>query len=148
MLVFASRSVQFPLVRSLGSIMIVEPDQDIAEHIFFLLRDVGIEVAGIVGSAEEAIGLVESKPDLDLVLMAYPLDGATNMLESVQAIRRLLGRAIPVIFIGERRHAANVIFKARHCRYVSTPLQDLDLVAEILKCLQRDMGEPDSNDMW
>ncbi|WP_449246602.1 PAS domain S-box protein [Desulfarculus baarsii] len=79
-----------------ASLLIVEDEFIVAQHLRASLESMGYEVAGLADSAAEAVELAERlRPDL--VLMDIFLAGPSDGIEAAMTIRRRLGR--PVVFL-------------------------------------------------
>jgi len=74
-------------------VVIVEDEVIIADELEWRVSQEGFVVAGIVGSGEEAVALVERESP-DLVLMDIQLQGEMNGIEAARLIRKKCGTAI------------------------------------------------------
>ncbi len=79
-----------------AKILVVEDEKITAEHIKLGLESATYEVAGLVGSGESAVKIVEEQP-VDLVLMDIHLKGEMDGIDAAEVIRERFG--IPVIFL-------------------------------------------------
>ncbi len=78
------------------TILVVEDEAIIAEHIAILLRNMGYGVVGIVASGEDSVNLAEQTHP-DLVLMDIMLQGEMDGVEAAEKIRDRL--EIPVVYL-------------------------------------------------
>src|SRR5882757_7766071 len=105
-----------------GHILIVEDEAVNAAMIEHQLIKLGYGVAGITGSGEEAIALME-KCRPDLVLMDIGLEGQMDGVEAANVIRRRF--EIPVIYLTTNSDEAT-IERARSTEahgYLHKPIQ-------------------------
>lgn len=75
-------------------ILVVEDEYLVAEHIAFMLEDMGYEVVGPVPTIEEAIALIASEA-LDCVLLDANLDGKS----SAPIAAELASRSVPFVVV-------------------------------------------------
>lgn len=75
-------------------ILVVEDEYLVAEHIAFMLEDMGYEVVGPVPTIEEAIALIASEA-LDCVLLDANLDGKS----SAPIAAELAARSVPFVVV-------------------------------------------------
>lgn len=111
-------------------ILIVTPDISGARNLEARLAAFGCEVAGIVGSGEEAIGMVaEAEPDL--VLMGTTLGAEMSGLEAAEELRRL--HPVPIVFMIAEADRARLeqAGLAEQYGYVVTPFTDRELRVNI-----------------
>jgi len=88
-----------PDPRPLASVLVVENEQLLAQHVSNVLRHSGFAVAGIVATGLDALEQIEHA-NPDLVLMDISLDGE---LDGVDVGRRLAEtRATPIVYLTGR----------------------------------------------
>jgi DNA-binding NarL/FixJ family response regulator len=88
-----------PYARPLASVLVVENEQLVAQHVSNVLRRGGFAVAGIVATGLDALEQVEHA-NPDLVVMDISLDGE---LDGVDVGRRLAEtRATPIVYLTGR----------------------------------------------
>lgn len=107
-------------------LLVVEDDMIIGAKIVLLLTSLGYEVTGVVARGEEALQHAEANRP-DIVLLDVQLRGATDGIETAQALHEL--GAIPVIFVTANTDEATFNrAKATHpYAFIGKPINNLDL---------------------
>jgi len=118
------------------SILIVEDEAIVAADLAGMLRRLGYEISGTLGSGEEAVSLArEHCPDL--VLMDIRLAGAMDGVEAAELIRRDCD--LPVIFLTAHSDQAT-LERAKLTEpfgYLLKPFEELSLKTHIEMALYR-----------
>jgi DNA-binding NarL/FixJ family response regulator len=85
--------------------LIVEDNALIALSLEHVLTDIGMTVAGIAATADEAVRLYKLR-DPDLVVMDLRLSGSGDGVDAAQAIHAL--KPVPIIFITGSNDRASI----------------------------------------
>jgi signal transduction histidine kinase len=116
-------------------LLIAEDESLIAEELEVRMGRMGLEVVGIVSSAEEAID-VAARELPDLVLMDVRLKGAMDGIEAASIIRKL---SVPVVFLTAHSDEATIgrAKLADPFGYVLKPFNERDLRVAIEMALHK-----------
>ncbi len=119
-----------------SKILIVEDELVVAADLEDHLRDLGFEIVGTAGTAEQALALA-ARERPELILMDIQLQGKSEGIETADAIRRKWD--IPVVFLTAYTNE-DIMRKARAAGaygFLSKPFRVEDLKATILIALQQ-----------
>ena len=127
--------------QSLGTIIVIEDDRNIAELVSLYLANVGFRVL-IAGNARQGIDLIEAERPV-LVLMDIGLPGPVDGLEASRQIRKT--NSVPIIVITARGDEADRILglELGADDYVTKPFSPRELVARVKSVLRRTEGIKD-----
>lgn len=117
-------------------VLVVENDPDMRQALTFILNGWGMEV--------EAVGAVDPARDAavrmapDLLLTDYRLDGGETGIETILALRRDLGRALPALIVSaESAEAIRCEVGGLPVEILEKPVGEHDLRRAILSALGR-----------
>jgi PAS domain S-box-containing protein len=110
-------------------LLLVEDDPAVRAATKLLLRSAGYQ-AFAAGSESEALGYVDSNPDLGLVVADFHLAAGETGLQVIASVRARLGRAVPAVLVtGDTSSAVHVAAEDRHLRIASKPIHADQLLA-------------------
>jgi CheY-like chemotaxis protein len=87
------------------TILIVEDEGLVANHIASMLTKAGYGVAGIAASSEEVFAMIKERPP-DLILMDIHIDGLMDGIETAEKVLEDL--VIPIIYLSAFSDALTV----------------------------------------
>jgi len=119
------------------SILIVEDEVDIREMVGYNLSKEGYEIVG-VGSGEEALALVDSRP-FDVVLLDLMLPGVDGLSVCREVKQHPNGRSTAIIIISAKRDETDIVvgLKLGADDYITKPFSPRLLTARIEAVLRR-----------
>jgi two-component system CheB/CheR fusion protein len=122
-----------------GSILIIEDDPEVREHLELFLREEGYDAAGVVDgpAALELAGRRTIRPDL--VLADYNLPNGMNGIEVCQKLRQELSRPIPfIILTGDISTEALRDIALHDCVQFNKPVK----LRELTQAIERLLAKP------
>jgi PAS domain S-box-containing protein len=119
-----------PAIAAGGRILVVDDEPAVAEATGLLLETEGFEVR-IASCEREALDHVAAAAP-DMIVSDYHLRGGETGLSVVNAVRGLLGTAVPVVFVtGDTARSAVERSNIENARLLSKPMRADDLLAVI-----------------
>lgn len=129
---------------SLGTVVAIEDDANIAELVNLYLTNAGFRVL-VAGNARQGLDLIEAERPI-LVLMDIGLPGPIDGLEACKQVRKT--NAVPIIVITARGDEADRIhgLEIGADDYITKPFSPRELVARAKTILRRTEGLRDAAD--
>ncbi len=124
--------------QSLGTIVVIEDDPNIAELVNLYLANVGFRVL-VAGNARQGMDLIDAERPV-LVLMDIGLPGPIDGLEASRQIRKT--NSVPIIVITARGDESDRVLglELGADDYVTKPFSPRELVARVKSVLRRTEG--------
>lgn len=124
------------------TVLVVEDEYVIGEHLCSILLDLGYAVRAVVGSVAEALPHLQQAPLPDLVLLDVMLSGELDGIDLAHRLRAL--HEVPFVFVTSLTDAATLA-RAKHTRphgYVVKPFTKQSVYAALEMAFARHATDP------
>ena len=130
-----------------AKVLIVEDDRVISTSMREVLTLVGLEVAGVAASVNDALCLAENtRPDR--AIFDVRLTGRRDGIEGALILRERLG--LPVVFVTSRIDAQTTAraTEAEPVAYLTKPVHSRDLIEAVKKAMASRPSRPDTEEPY
>jgi len=138
----AAPAAQVPAPTHTETVLIIEDDPEVREHLTLFLNEQGFQTMSAFDGPAALALVAQTKQRPDLVLADYNLPNGWTGVEASQRLRKALGFAIPVVILtGDISTSALRDIALHDCVQFSKPVKLRALTQAIAKLLSR-LAEP------